>query len=144
MRQKRILIAHRGGARFFAYDSLKKAATLLESIPFPDGKLLTKQLKADKPGSFSGGGRPGGSAMVPQQDAVDREASKNAKRLAEYIVKKYNPVDAVDFVVAAGPQFMGKLRHQLRRLMKGIGIIFLSKDFAKVPNKEIFQQFDSL
>jgi len=136
MKLRHVLVAHRGGARYYNLDLKAEQLRLLEEMTFPKGKLKPSELDADRPGRTRGKFKSP-APMGDNHDSSDTEETRNAKTLAEFVSKERLENADTQILVSAGPQMLGKIRAAFERQSKNEGVVWVSKNLEKNSDAQI-------
>lgn len=132
-----IVVAHRGGARFFENPGPGKGLKLVETIEHPEGRLKNGEINSDKPGrAFDkvGGGR---HSMSTEQAPIERVAQQFAKLLSEKLIKGRTQNRYAKLVLVAEPRFLGELRSALDSPTTALVSATLDKDLGGVEDRDV-------
>lgn len=132
-----VLVAHRGGARFFESLGPGKALVRLEEMANPAGRLENRELGSDKPGrSFNslGGSR---HALGKEHDESETVARAFAIRLADHLDKARGRNAFGKLVLVAEPRFLGQLRAALSSHTAALVSASVEKDLVHVEDRDL-------
>lgn len=112
MKQTMIVVADSTKARIFTTDSARAPLQEINTMTSPEGRLHTRDLTSDLPGSGSGGGIAGKQGYEGA-DPKKHLLTTFAKEVASYVedARKANKVG--NLKVVAAPEMMGELRSHL-------------------------------
>lgn len=139
-----ILVAHRGGARFFENPGPGKGLVHLETIEHPEGRLKNGELNSDKPGrAFDrvGGGR---HSMSTEQEPTERVAQQFAKQLSEKLVRGRTENRYTRLILVAEPRFLGELRSALDSPTTALVSATLDKDLGGIDDRDISKHLSNV
>lgn len=136
-----VAVVNRSEARLFEMENKKgvpeKKLTLLKKLENPKGRLRSRDINADRPGSTATSFAFSRTRLVKKQDPVDRVAEEFAKSISEELEKSQNEHLFDDLILVGEPGFLGKLRAALSKKTTRSVSSTLRKDLVNVPDHEI-------
>jgi len=145
MRLTLLLVADRGGARFYELAGFRDAPRLTEKIERPEGRLRSGELKSDRHGArgLEGGSKmphPFGQHEAPTETGAKVFARELAARLDEAVrLDQYDEI-----MIAAEPHFLGLITAELGPKAAGRVSRLVGKDLRYESDHEIARRFEEL
>jgi len=132
-----IVVANSTLARIFRLDKLELIE--MDTMINPEGRMLSKDLATDKPGTaFDGAGR---YAMSKAHTPKEAEVESFSKKVAEHIdhARASGQIDRV--FLAANPAFLGLLRGTMTHPSVAMIAHSIDKDLTGMKPDEIISYF---
>jgi|GEM_PF-470836 len=138
-----VLIADRGHARIFSWESYTDDWTITARFEFPEGRLREGETQTDRPTSFStqGGGR---SSPEPHVDRQHLTAATFSNELVEYLnlARQQGRFDVL--WVAAPPLFLGEFRQHLPSTLSPLVAREWNKDLTQLADLVVKTKIEQL
>jgi len=144
MAYKWVVVAHRGGARFFKAPKPGAKLELVEQLHNPEGKLRNHELGSDKPGRTYGSAGKQRHALSTQHDERDHQMELFATTIARKIEAGRVDGSFSELTLVAEPRFLGKLRAALSKATAALVREVIEKDFAKVGSSELTDRLSEM
>jgi protein required for attachment to host cells len=125
-----IVVAHRGGARFFEYRGHGEPWALVESVDHPEGTQNTSEIVSDQQGQSMDSHRHDRHGVSSSVDPTEHVAEKFAHTLAERLRHLRVDNDLGRVVLVAPPAFLGLLRGTLDEPTRKLVAAELAGGFA--------------
>ena len=132
-----IVIANEAKARIIAADALFDDVLEIIDLAHPEGRWRDADLKSDRSGRFAAGASGGRTAADPQTDPRDVEATRFARTVADLLRKGLLENRFERIVLAAAPDFLGRLRAELDPEVARRVVGEIDKDLARYTLDEI-------
>ena len=138
--KQRILLATRTEARLVGWDK-ENHPEVLRQIKNPLGRLKSREMETDKPGSnrtrFRGNRRP--HSMTGEKNPHDQAADQFARKVSKWLkTLDRQGVISGPLTVSAEPKFLGKLKKELGlKELSQTSLKWLRKDLGKTDLHDI-------
>lgn len=131
-----ILVANAANAVLYLNEGPGKGLKKVRDLAHAESRKKGTELVSDRPGHNPGHGNGRGAyepAMTPREIEADRFASELARELDTGRVQHaYERL-----VLAASPQFMGRLKHHLDGHVQQLVTACVEKDYTRASPKEL-------
>jgi protein required for attachment to host cells len=143
--QIRIVVADQSEARFYELSGVDRPLELVGRMNDPKAHLHDRDFKSDRPGRVfdsapPASGRRGarshhstGSERSPRR----HEAELFARQIAEQLERAKSSGEFEQFVLIAGPRFLGALRAALSPVAKSALLATVAKDLVHQPEQAV-------
>jgi protein required for attachment to host cells len=131
-----IVVADQSKARIFTTASPRGALLEVGTLEHAVARERTQTLTSDRPGrSFDSAGI-GRHAMSTAVEPQEQEAIRFAKQIADHLNKAHNEGRCNQLLLVAGPEFLGRLREQLKSTNE-LQISEIEKNLGQYSPQEI-------
>jgi len=138
-----IVVASQSQARIFRYLGLKSGLRLVEKIQHPEGRLLDRELGADRQGrSFSSVGHGGRSAYEDERSPHVEVAWDFARRLAAQLQAARGRNEFRALMLVAEAKFLGILKSCLDEQTKKVLVATLDREYHQKSSSELSRHID--
>jgi len=135
-----ILCANRSRARLFEVRPHNDTPAELADFANPAARTHERDLRSDASGRFYGKGeRYQGHAAEPSETFGDRETERFAESLRDHLVHAHASQRFGQLWIAAGPAFLGLLRHKLPKDIGRLVELEVAKDFTAEEPAALFR-----
>jgi len=135
-----ILCANRSRARLFEVQQHDDAQAEIADFANPAARAHERDLRSDASGRLYGKGeRNQGHAADPSEGFGDHETERFAESLRDYLVHAHAAQRFGQLWIAAGPAFLGLLRHKLPKDVARLVELEVPKDFTAEEPAAIFR-----
>jgi protein required for attachment to host cells len=135
-----ILCANRSRARLFEVRPHEDSPAEVADFANPAARTHERDLRSDASGRFYGRGeRNQGHAAEPSETFADHETERFAESLRDYLVHAHASQRFGQLWIAAGPAFLGLLRHKLPKDIARMVELEVPKDFTAEQPAAIFR-----
>ncbi|MBU6374907.1 MAG: host attachment protein [Bdellovibrionales bacterium] len=136
-----IVVASQSQARIFRYLGLKSGLELVEKIQHPEGRLLDRELGADRPGrSFSSAAAGGRSSYSEERTPHEQQAWEFARRLAGRLKAARGRNEFRALMLVAESRFLGILKSCLDQQTQKILVATLDREYHQKSSSELSRQ----
>jgi protein required for attachment to host cells len=132
-----VIVAHRGGARFFSYLGRGKGLERIREVQHPEGRLKSGEIDSDAPGVGRDRKGPARHPMGHEESASERVASNWARELAHALGKARVEGELDRVVLVAEPGFLGLLRGALDGPTGALVRDTVGKDLGHVRDADV-------
>ncbi|MEN9723403.1 MAG: hypothetical protein RJB38_1389 [Pseudomonadota bacterium] len=138
-----ILVASQSQARIFQYLGLKSGLKLVEKIQHPEGRLLDRDLGADRHGrSFSSMGQGGRSAYSDERSPHEQQAWDFAHQLASRLRSARGRNEFRSLMLVAEARFLGILKSCLDEQTRKVLVATLDREYHQKSSSELSRQIE--
>lgn len=135
------LIADGSRARIFARDD-DTNISLVETFDHPEGRMHAGDLSMDVGRTRQTGSAVFASAKEERNARRDQENANFAKTLVDYLAKGLPENKIDEWVLVAGPQFLGLIREKLTPAVEKLLTATLPKDLTELSPHELKKRDD--
>lgn len=132
-----VVVASKVGARIFSYRGPKDGLVSLKTIDHPEGKSKGHAFLTDAPGQTYDRKGQGHHNMNTEESAREHDAKTFAKTLVGVIEADRKSGIFGRLVLVAEPGFLGMIGAELSSPTASLIHAKVSKDLAKVPDREL-------
>ncbi len=132
-----LVVADNGRARFFTMETRTGPITEVKSIVHTEARLRERDMTSDLPGRASSNSGGAGHAYQDETSPKEQENINFAKEIAHEldVARKENKFK--QFVLVAGPGFLGNLRNQMNAQTQKLACFELAKNLSHLEAEEI-------
>ena len=132
-----LVVADNSRARFFGMESRTSPIEEIKSIVHTEARLREQNMTSDLPGRANGSGGAGGHAYQDEISPKEQENINFAKEIAHELDAARKENKYKQFVLVAGPEFLGNLRNQLNAQTQKLICFELAKNLSHLKAAEI-------
>lgn len=137
-----VLVANSSYAHVLEVKGLGREISIIEKIPFPDGRKRDREIDTDRPGrSFDSMGH-NRHGMSSRDDPHEHELKLFAHQLGAMLHKAKSENRFDEFAVIAPPHFLGELMHTIADPLKSCLVKKVDKDIPEAMNEK--DRFDAV
>ena len=134
-----IVVANSALARIFRLEGQKLVE--METMIHPEARMAEKDLVSDKSGLAGEAHKGRHSAYSPQFTAKQVENTVFAKKVSDLLEHARNQGDLVKIYLAAGPDFLGRLRNEMSIKTQSLIAAEVNKDITHLKPQDIKNHF---
>ena len=139
-----IVVAESARARIFSVSSIGEKLQEIADLSHPRARLHDRELFSDRPGrSFDSHGQ-GRHGMEPASSAQENESHTFAVEIADYVDRGRREKKFDTLILVAPPEFLGRLRPELSKSVRGVLIGELDKNLVKADTETLAGHISSI
>jgi protein required for attachment to host cells len=128
-----LVIANSVKAEIYAIEN--QSSTLVTVLENPEGRLKSKELTSDKPGSYGTSHTARGQFSFPH-DPHKEEHLQFAKKIADFLEYTKNENKYQEFILCAEAGFQGLINEALSKHVQYSLLRKIDKDYIPLPESE--------
>lgn len=132
-----VIVASRTGARLLTLAGPGKPLQTWRELQHPEGRLMNREVNADRPGRVHDRVGPARHAMAKEEPPHERSAADFAREVAQATEEARNAHAFDDVVLVAEPGFLGMLRQALDAVTNDRVRGTVQKDLAAVETRDL-------
>ena len=134
-----IVVASRAEAKIFTRDSKNQDIRWVKTLVNKNGRRREREFESDKPGlsfaKFSGGGSP--HCLEGKHSHADVVANHFAHTIGSFLKLARQEKRYEQGTIFAGPNFLGKIKHEMRDQVRNGDLVFIGKNIEKANTAQI-------
>ena len=134
-----VVVADSSKARIFSAENSSSPLVEFKAIEHPEGRMHTRELTSDLPGSDSNRTGSGRHSMGSETDPKRHEAESFAKQITGYIESARNNNQLSRLIIIAAPALLGMLRRNMSNETGKLVAMELDKNLSDLKGEEIRQ-----
>jgi protein required for attachment to host cells len=135
-----IVVCDASHCRFFLKRQASHEWVKFEEFEYNVGREKGLDLTSDRPGRRYDAGPNHRSAVGAQTDAREHEEDRFAHSISKMLHDAYNQNAFERLILVAPPQFLGRLRNELRGPIEKAIYGTLAKDYTHVNDRELVER----
>ncbi|GMQ75700.1 MAG: hypothetical protein BMS9Abin01_0955 [Gammaproteobacteria bacterium] len=144
MKSTWIVVAESARARIFTMSGAGGRLQEIADLSHPESRLHDTELTSDLPGRAFDSHGQGRHAMEQATDPKEREAQVFAVEISRYIDRGRREGSFDSLVLVAPPKFLGRLRPELSKTVRGTLIGELDKNLVEADGKTLERHLSAL